>query len=809
MKKPMLRFTLFLLIWLTLPLTGTAQVVDIPDPNLRAAVETELGKASGDTITVAEMATLTELDASEIGVSQLTGLETAGSLTVLWLDGNTIADISPLAGLINLSELGLWGNAITDISPLAELTNLAWLGLSDNSITNISALTALTNLTSLGLSGNPIADFSPLMELTHLTSLGLGFSDIGDISFLAGLTNLTTLGLALSGISDISPLAGLTNLTHLDLWANEITGISPLTDLTHLIDLSLDSNAITDISPLAGLTNLTSLGLDDNSISDLSPLVANTGLGAGDHVYLINNPLSDLSINTHIPTLEGRGVTVWFDASENVGTSDMDTTGMQIYWVADNGGVTPGEIHRANLDGTNVQDLVIGLDNPFNIALDVESGKMYWADGGTGKIQCANLDGSNVQDLVIGLGNPFGIALDVASGKMYWTNNITGKIQRANLNGTHIEDLVTAGLQTPFGIALDLIGGKMYWTDWSTGKIQCADLDGSNAQDLVTTGLEHPVGIALDVWGGKMYWTNFGAGKIQRANLDGTEVEDLVTGLGGTPSIALDLAGGKMYWTDYETNQFHRASLDGSNIEDLFDTGVVVATGIALATSYFDEEVNIIDPNTNTPIAQVDINQDGKVNITDLLLVVSTLGDSTPALVFADVNGDSWVTIDDVMLVIEALDDPVTAAAPAIAKELAPINTVELEAHLNRLRSQSDGSLKYQRAIDFFQNLLAAVAPPDKTELLANYPNPFNPETWIPYNLAQDADVKLTIFDTQGEVVRRFDLGHQTAGYYTDRNRAVYWDGRNNFGETVSSGVYFYHLDAGGYSQTRKMLILK
>ena len=96
-----------------------------------------------------------------------------------------------------------------------------------------------------------------------------------------------------------------------------------------------------------------------------------------------------------------------------------------------------------------------------------------------------------------------------------------------------------------------------------------------------------------------------------------------------------------------------------------------------------------------------------------------------------------------------------------------------------------------------------------ETQLLANYPNPFNPETWIPYHLAQPANVTLTIYDTTGALVRRLDLGHQSAGYYTDKTQAAYWDGRNNLGETVGSGVYFYQLQAGDFSATRKLVILK
>ena len=106
------------------------------------------------------------------------------------------------------------------------------------------------------------------------------------------------------------------------------------------------------------------------------------------------------------------------------------------------------------------------------------------------------------------------------------------------------------------------------------------------------------------------------------------------------------------------------------------------------------------------------------------------------------------------------------------------------------------------------ESLLRAVLP-ETTVLLANYPNPFNPETWIPYQLANASDVQITIYDTKGVIVRTLDLGHQAAGYYTHRSRAAYWDGRNGLGEPVASGVYFYQLQAANVSHLRKMVILK
>ena len=259
----------------------------------------------------------------------------------------------------------------------------------------------------------------------------------------------------------------------------------------------------------------------------------------------------------------------------------------KMYWTD----VGTHKIQRANLDGSNIEDLITtGLIYPQGIALDLTGKKMYWTDGGTDKIQRADLDGSNVEDLIAtGLTSsptgPEGIALDVPRGKIYWTDFSTGKIQRANLDGSNAEDLITTGLRHPQGIALDLTGGKIYWAHDSPDKIQRANLDGSNVEDLVTTGLEGPQGIALDLTGGKMYWTDEGTHKIQRADLDGSNIEDLITadtGLRGPRSITLDLSKGKIYWADRSRRKIQRANLDGSNVEDLVTTGLRHPDAIAL-----------------------------------------------------------------------------------------------------------------------------------------------------------------------------------------------------------------------------------
>ena len=139
---------------------------------------------------------------------------------------------------------------------------------------------------------------------------------------------------------------------------------------------------------------------------------------------------------------------------------------------------------------------------------------------------------------------------------------------------------------------------------------------------------------------------------------------------------------------------------------------------------------------------------------------------------------------------------------------LTTITPADVQGWLAQAEALNRTDATTQRGIRFLEQLLSALTPKE-TLLLPNYPNPFNPETWIPYHLAHDADVTLTIYDIKGAVVRRLDMGHQLAGYYTNRTKAAYWDGRNESGESVASGVYFYQLRVGDYTAVRRMVILK
>ena len=220
----------------------------------------------------------------------------------------------------------------------------------------------------------------------------------------------------------------------------------------------------------------------------------------------------------------------------------------------------------------------------------------------------------------------------------------------------------------------------------------------------------------------------------------------------------------------------------------------------------FTEIVRFEVEDTNTSIyTQSDVNQDGTVNIQDLVLVANEIGHpgAPNTELNTDINADGTVNILDLVQVANNFGEE-TPAAPSANSPTAE----QIQSWLTHVKQVNDGSQAFRRAISVLEALLRTVRP-ETTVLLPNYPNPFNPETWIPYQLANASDVQITIYDTKGIVIHTLALGHQSAGYYTSRNRAAYWDGRNGLGEKVASGIYFYQLQTDNISPLHKMVILK
>lgn len=140
-----------------------------------------------------------------------------------------------------------------------------------------------------------------------------------------------------------------------------------------------------------------------------------------------------------------------------------------------------------------------------------------------------------------------------------------------------------------------------------------------------------------------------------------------------------------------------------------------------------------------------------------------------------------------------------------ISIEMRPRN-IDIQAiEYNPLDKNRDGVVDILDQVDETQAAPAVT----KFSLDQNYPNPFNPETWIPYQLATPADVTIRIYKLNGEVVRSLDLGYKPAGFYADRTKSAYWDGKDDYGQKVSSGIYFYTIQAGSYTATKKMIVTK
>ena len=622
---------------------------------------------------------------------------------------------------------------------------------------------------------------------------------------------------------------------------------------------------------VGGTDKIQRSNLDGSDVQELiSDLERPTGIAldmSGGKIYWTETDKSRVFNIIKRANLDGTNIETLLTGEEAVKEGIvLDTIEGKMYWVEWNESDHNGnKIQRANLDGTHVEDLVTlplyadvdhgGLPGPRDIALDLSQGKMYWTNCGEGKIQRSNLDGTNIEDLVTGLGCPYHIDLNFSENKMYWTHWKSGKIQRADFNGTNLEDIVV-GLGLPTGIALDMLNSKIYWADRRYDMIQRSNLDGTNIEDVVT-GLEGPFGIALSI---PMETTVPIKEEIPYV--------DATVSLSPAPSesprvgeqlmLNLNVAGGENITGYQATVQFDETALryvSSDNADYLLpdtytatpivkgNTVTIAATSLAgetngdgiLATLTFDvisEEVStvtltevlfsdsegmltrphlepaelIITPKPALPAW--DVNEDGHVNILDMVLVGQNIGGPIAAVPRADVNGDGSINILDLVLVAGHFGESTNVAAPDSVVKLEGVDPALVEKWLELAQLENDGSLMFQQGIANLERLLASLIPRE-TALLANYPNPFNPETWMPYQLAKSAEVSVYIYAADGKLVRTLTLGHQAAGVYHNRIRAAYWDGKNGAGESVASGVYFYTFTAGDFTATRKMLILK
>ncbi len=794
--------------------------VHIPDPNLRAFIEENLGKTPNAPITVEDMTWLHRISPEEMGIRDLTGLEFATNLEWLKIESNQISDLSPLAGLTKLDLLDISANEISDLSPLAGLTNLRHVKVSHNNISDLSPLAGLPNLKRFDSWGNPVSDLSPLVELEVIDICG----GEPDVSTLEGAKNLKELYLLGGGVSDVSPLAKLTGLTRLGVAGNPVSDISPLATLTGLKWLELSENNISDISPLTKLKNLTWLHIGGNEISDFSPLD-----GFSEDVTIINhtnpgfpeggpkiegpwlwvlvpepdirsavlgkleNPNDDLLANLDVLAEASGGAVTEVKVSTH-GATEGNPVGNSVWY---SGTISP--TGRNNIETVLTAEALAG---PF------VPGVIYG---------CVVLYSPRQQEVTLFAGNDGG-------GKA-WLNGVLVHEKLKGARGEDYQHFVPVTLKEGVNVLLvaTRTGGNGFWGFNPEAEYTVLNprVEYAFSQPIIDAGDTFTLEIraediynlagwqfdiaydpkileAVEVNEGDFLKTGGGATFFQRGTIDNRagKIKGLSSARLGEDGVS---GTGTLLSVTFTAKTAGRTQLRLDNFQLAAITGKPIDAG--------PHEVVITVKGEQTT---GDVNRDGQVSILDMVLVARHLGKTVPANSDVDLNGDGIVNILDLILVSQNMGGSNGLAAPSMLSvdSIEGLDPAIIQAWIEQAQVEDDGSLVFQAGIANLQRLLASLVPKE-TALLPNYPNPFNPETWIPYHLANPSDVRITIYDARGTVIRHLDLGHQREGYYTSQSHAAYWDGRNTVGERVASGVYFYTLTAGDFSATRKMLILK
>ena len=766
----------------------------------------ELHFKSNDISDISPAARLTNLKNlyfSNNNISDISPISRLTSLKGLDFDGNNVSSLAPIAGFVNLEFLEIGHNNLSDLSPVAGLLRLKFLYFPVNNISDMSPLKRLVNLEHITFHDNRITDLSPLAGLVNLRSIHTWGNRFSDISSLRHLRKLEVLDVCGAQLSDLSPLAGLTSLKEIYFFRNEIPDISPLAGLTGLTRLSLEDNDISDISPLAGLTNLKWLAVQNNKIVDFSPL---DGLRENVVIVWHGNP----GFPKGGPKIEGPWLWVILpDARLESGTDLLSevTGGSVSEVIIATDGAAEGKpvgddvwtshilppTGRNNLDDMLGRALPDGIiygsvslrsprDQETTMYVGGESGVKVWLNGSLvheNLRRFRNDDYSNFFPATLRKGDNVLLVAVVTSFRSGHNNAFFG---------------FEPG--TEYTVANPGVGYAFSDTPIHVGDTFTLDIRAENVFDFsgwqFDIVFDPAVVEALDISEGDFLKTDGGAVFFQGGRIDNAEgkIAGLIAGRiseGGVSGSGSVVRVRFRARTEGETELALENFLFGSAEEDSIPAG-------PLRIQFTVEE----------RLLPGDVNRDGVVNILDLLRVARQLGQRVAAGSAVDVNGDGVVNIFDLTLVAQAIGG---AAAPGVAKGSADAATIEAWIALTRL--EDDGSIAFRQGVENLENLLTSLIIPQETALHANFPNPFNPETWIPYQLAVPSQVTLAIYDMNGNTVRRLELGHQAAGMYQSQSRAAYWDGRNVRGESVASGLYFYTLSADDFTATRKMLIRK
>ena len=530
---------------------------------------------------------------------------------------------------------------------------------------------------------------------------------------------------------------------------------------------NLDSQGRMDIIDLTGLeyaTNLENLFLWNNYVTDLSPIAELTRLHS---IGLDNNRVSDLSplvglTNLRDLYISGNSIT---DITPLAGLTNLRNMRIQHNSVTD---ITPlaglANLRDLSLRSNSVTDItpLVGLINLDGLNLtdnSISDLTPLIENRGIGAGDWISVAGNPLNDESINIIPTLrerGVRVDNTT-IVFSLNPIPDETAFVGVGETFTIDLIVKNV-------FELAGWELRHFGFNPSVLSVTSVEPSN---VLKTGGKDAYNVEGTIDNNEGWVSGFSSVRLSTGGVSGTGILFSIT-------FEAKAAGDARSWLDVTLSNVNQ-----EHIQHARRIGQV-------------------------RVQNYDVNGDGNVTLDDLVLVGQNLGTNNSQV---DVTGNGWIDIVDLVAIAQYLGKSTTSKAPS-AEYVPDLNSTMIQKWIDMAREVDDGSLTFHEGITTLELLLAALVP-DETVLLANYPNPFNPETWIPYRLAEDAFVTLTIYDGSGQVIRTFDVGHRSAAVYESQSKAIYWDGRNNLGETVASGVYFYTLTAGDYSATRKMLILK
>ena len=809
----------FMVVVANVSTANVAEETWMPDAKLRAQVRAKLGLKSDDPLTQEAMTQLKFLKSNKKRISDLTGLEYATELKELHLKNNRISDITPLRELTALKKLDLRSSKISDLTPLSRLTALTHLFFEGNRISDITSLSGLTALTRLDLRSNKISDLTPLSRLTALTHLFLWGNPISDF---APLRSLLTENPNMRIVLDIDippPNRAPLPVRTIPAAYLVVDGAAAVVDVSaYFHDLDRDrltysatsndedvatvtmSGVQATITPVnAGNTTITITASDGTLTATQSITVSVVASVGADWI-------GDRTPRVRDAIIRAAGVNSANEVTEAHLAAITSLSLQNSYAKALKAGDFNGLTALTTLNLSNMDNL---RSLPANIFDDLTQLTTLYLYNNRLRSLPANIFDNLTELTTLQL---YGNRLRSLPANVF--DNLT-KLEELDLYENHLRSL-------PANVFDNLT--KLKYLDLNRNRLSSLPANVfDNLPELTSLRLDYNrlSSLPANIFGNRLpeltslllsdnslsslpdnIFDNLP--KLGQLQLDGNSLSSL-------PDNIFDNFAGSLWYLQLKGNDISDVSeLEGlANLRYLYISGNPIADygpihrlkaknpGLAIdvythntppvftegsSTTRTVPENTATGQNIGTPISAEDhehhplffslggtdadafsiVRRTGQLQ-TKTALDYETKSSYTVEVAVSDINGAA----DRITVTINVTDVDEIADAP-------PTQPL-----------------------------------PSQTALFANYPNPFNPETWVPYQLSKPADVTLKIYDAKGVVVRELKLGHQDTGVYHSRNRAIHWDGKNAVGEPAVSGVYFYTLTAGDFTATRKLLILK